>query len=240
VGTVLGSSSPISRPGTSSTMITPDNRPFHTTIESSPAPQPPTPQTRSSNTRGEMPHSGGGRRLSIVRKGEILLSHEHIGEETRRESISSRGSWIRRLSTIPNSQNNSPRSSVGPDSPSLTFSHGSAAPILSNLASSPAQLPPNKLVKRSSSTRVVSGTISRSGSKSQVPTLRRPATSHQRSVTLQQQFREQSVDPKEMPLLPPIEAEIPAPSNQFKSPESQITWRPFFESRPTKLTKERS
>ena len=167
--------------------------------------------------------------------------HDHTGEETRRESISSRGSWIRRLSTIPNSLNDSPRSSVGPDSPSMAFSHVSAAPILSSPAGSPAQLPPNKLVKRASSTRAASGSISRSGSRSQVPTLRRPATSHQRSVTLQQQFRDQSVDAKEdVPPLPSIEAATSTPPNRFGPLELRTTWRPFFESRPTKLTKERS
>ena len=229
----------MSRPGTSSTVITRDNRPFSPSIESSPAPQPMTPQTRLSNTRADT-HSGG-RRFSVVRNGEISSPHDRIGEETRRESVSSRGSWIRRLSTIPNSQTNSPRSSVGPDSPSLTFSHGSAAPILSNPASSPAQLPPNKLVKRTSSTRLASGSISRMTSKTQAPTLRRPATSHQRSATLKQQFRGQSVDPKiEASPSPFINIEASNPPNRFESSEPTPTWRPFFESRPTKLTKERS
>jgi hypothetical protein len=227
----------MSRPGTSSTVTTPDTRPFHT-IESSPAPQPMTPPTRLSNTRVDASRSGGGRKLCVARNGDISSPQDRIGEETRRESISSRGSWIRRLSTIPNSQTNSPRSSVGPDSPSLTFSHGSAAPILSN-PGSPAQLPPNKLVKRASSGRASSGSISRTGSKPQVPTLRRPATSHQRSVTLQQQFRAQSVEDEVSPL-PFIDAETPNPPNRFRSPEPQAKWRPFFASRPTKLAKERS
>jgi hypothetical protein len=219
--------------------MSPDNRPFQ--IDSSPALQPSTPQTRLLNTRPEASHSGGGRRLSVVRNGEVSTPHDRIGEDTRRESISSRGSWIRRLSTIPNSQTNSRRSSVGPDSPSLMFSHGSAAPILSNTASSPAQLPPNKLVKRTSSTRAVSGPTSRTGSKSQVTPLRRPATSHQRSVTLHQQFRGQPVDPDNDVLpFPSIEAEASTTHHRFKSLGSRNTWRPFFESRPTKLTKERS
>src|SRR5690606_15175881 len=70
---------------------------------------------------------------------------------------------------------------------SIAFSHGSAAPILA--LQHPAAPPPapNKLVKRTSS--IDNGNHStdlRPRSKSHLPTLRRPATSHQRSVTLQQ------------------------------------------------------
>lgn len=141
---------------------------------------------------------------------------------------------------MPMSQSNSPRSSVGPDSPSLQMSHGSAAPILSNQSDSLPQLPPNKLVKRSTSGRDADGSISRSGSKSQMPTLRRPATSHQRSITLQQRFREESTGSDDrIPDTPPPPPVPFAPFSRFSSPESRMTWRPFFESRATKLAKER-
>jgi hypothetical protein len=238
-----GLSSPISRPGTSSTVITPDNRISQPPINSS-SPQAPTPDTRPSGTRVENPHNTSTRRASVIRHEEGSVPREFAEEGTRRESVSSRGSWIRRLSTIPNSYNNSPRSSVGPDSPSINLSHGSAAPILSNPASSPAQLPPNKLVKRTTSGRAVSGPSSMSTSKSQIPTLRRPATSHQRSVTLQQQFRDDSIGPKDsmqytpsnqIPPIPPINANKFGPA----TPESRHAWRLYFDSRPTKLTKER-
>ena len=237
---IQGSSSPLSRPGTSSTLITPDRRPFHTTVESSPAPQHITPQSRLSNSRSDT-HSGGARKLSVVRNGETSSPHDRSGEEARRESISSRSSWIRRLSTIPNSQTDSPRSSVGPDSPSVVYSHGSAVPILLDPSSSPAQLPPNKLVKRTSSTRVINGSMSRTGSSQHLPTLRRPATSHQRSVTLHQQFREEFVDPtNEGSPIPLIDEETSDPPYRFNTSESRPAWRPFFESRPTRFTKERS
>lgn len=158
----------------------------------------------------------------------------------RRESSSSRRSWLRRLSIIPNSQNNSPRSSIEADSPSLTVSHGSVVPILSSPGTSPAQLPPNKLVKRSPSGRAISGPVSRSGSRSQVPTLRRPATSHQRSVTLQQQFRDDSMIRKE-PVMQDPSSKIPTtPASRNGTPESRVSWRLYFEARPTKLTKERA
>ncbi|KAI5866092.1 hypothetical protein GGS23DRAFT_367942 [Durotheca rogersii] len=104
------------------------------------------------------------------------------------DSVSSNGSWIRRFSIRPRSQHESPRSSVGPDSPSITFSHGSAAPILSPSGQTPAQLPPNKLVKRASAVNGTNNTsLVRRGPRPQM-TLRRPATSHQRSATLHQQI----------------------------------------------------
>jgi hypothetical protein len=231
-------SSPLSRPATSSTVITPESRPRISTTDTSSSP---TLQHRSSSTRAEIQNnSSGGRRFSLLRHEEASSPREHLEEDHRRESVSSRGSWMRRLSTIPNSRTNSPRSSIGPESPSLTFSHGSAVPILSNTASSAAQLPPNKLVKRTTSVRATSGpTISRTGSKSQVPTLRRPATSHQRSVTLQQQFRDDSM----VTTLPvhqtPTTQVHAAFSSKFGTPESRHAWRVYFEVRPTKLSKER-
>lgn len=84
------------------------------------------------------------------------------------------------------SQHESVKSSLGPDSQSM-FSHGSGAPMLSPSSSTAPQLPPNKLVKRSSASNGTSpGSLVRRSSKSQLPTLRRPATSHQRSATLHQ------------------------------------------------------
>ncbi|KAK0103001.1 hypothetical protein ONS96_005614 [Cadophora gregata f. sp. sojae] len=197
---------------------------------------PPTLRQRPSNTRSELQNNNSGRKLSAFRHEESSGNPE---EETRRESISSRGSWMRRLSTIPNSHNNSPRSSIGPDSPSLTVSYGSVVPILSSSGSSPAQLPPNKLVKRTTSGRATSGPVSRSGSRSQVPTLRRPATSHQRSVTLQQQFRDDSIKMKE-PIQQEPTTRVHITPIKNGSPASRHAWRLYFESRPTKLSKERA
>jgi hypothetical protein len=233
-----GTSSPNTRPGTSSTVITPDNRP-PVPPASSPNPLPATtPQQRPINTRVEIPQNSSGRRYSFFGKGDLSSPLEYLGEETRRESVSSRGSaWIRRLSTIPNS---SPRSSIGPDSPSLNFSHGSASQMLPHANSSPAQLPPNKLVKRTTSGRAVSRPLSRSGSKSQVPTLRRPATSHQRTVTLQQQFNQDLTATKNQLQQTPPSVTQATPVSRFNTPQSRHQYRLYFESRPTKLTKERT
>ncbi|KAI0911991.1 hypothetical protein F4823DRAFT_583503 [Ustulina deusta] len=101
---------------------------------------------------------------------------------------------MRRLSIRPLSQHGSLRSSIGPDSPSI-FSFGSAAPILSSSRDSPSQLPPNKLVKRAPGTDTAdTGFPKRRGSRAQM-TLRRPATSHQRSATLQHQLNAEELPP---------------------------------------------
>ncbi|KAF2189702.1 hypothetical protein K469DRAFT_683107 [Zopfia rhizophila CBS 207.26] len=117
-------------------------------------------------------------------------SSEHDMDVDLAATLPSRPSWIKRLSTISTSQNSSRNSSPAPLSPSVScsngsmaFSHdGSTAPIVGKRPPSP--LPPNKLVKRSSSVRVPQESPSQ-GSGSRLPSLRRPATSHQRSATLQ-------------------------------------------------------
>ncbi|XPS97837.1 hypothetical protein M3J09_007057 [Ascochyta lentis] len=104
---------------------------------------------------------------------------------------SRRASWIKRLSTMSVSQHPSRSQSPAPASPSvscsngsLAFSHdGSTVPMVGR--QSPPQLPPNKLVKRSSSVRVPRDVHSAHGPGSLRPSFRRPATSHQRSATLQ-------------------------------------------------------
>ncbi|KAI1155547.1 hypothetical protein F4825DRAFT_407303 [Nemania diffusa] len=103
---------------------------------------------------------------------------------------------MRRLSIRPLSQHGSLRSSIGPDSPSI-FSFGSAAPILPDSNNTASQLPPNKLVKRAPGTSSQDTSFpKRRGSRAQM-TLRRPATSHQRSATLQHQL-----DTEDLPPLP--------------------------------------
>ena len=94
-------------------------------------------------------------------------------------------SWIRRMSTFSSLKNGSPEPTLRPESPSVTYSNGSTAPMLSNYAeSSHLTSTRNKLVKRSSSQRLLNG------NKAVHSTFRRPATSHQRSATLQQQFQQ--------------------------------------------------
>ncbi|EHK24932.1 uncharacterized protein TRIVIDRAFT_122881, partial [Trichoderma virens Gv29-8] len=159
--------------------------------------------------------------------------------EGPRDSTSSSGSWIRRLSIRrpPLSRQGSvrSRSSVGPDSPSMSQSYTSSAPILSRPNTAGNPLSPNKLVKRSPSVKAGDvPTPTRARAKSHLSILRRPATSHQRSATLHH-FR-QSADLTNLPspafsfdqssslqenLLAPIQ-----PQSTRK-----ISWVSFFHSR---------
>lgn len=176
-------SSPITRPATSAV----DNSSY--AIDSDPLPifKPDIPpsETRRPARRRNTGASFTSHIFTRRRKASDIPTLEGEPTEDRKTSVSSRASWLKRLSTAPSSQMSSPRSSTGPESPSITFSHGSTAPILS-AGGSPSQLPPNKLVKRVTPRQTPSGSpIQLSHSSS----LRRPATSHQRSATLQQQFR---------------------------------------------------
>ncbi|KAI8955417.1 hypothetical protein F4801DRAFT_574592 [Xylaria longipes] len=140
-------------------------------------------------------------RHSAVRQGDFALAAP-IAEDLQ-GSVSSNGSWMRRFSLRPLSQHGSLRSSIDPDSPSI-FSFGSAAPILPTSRDRPSQLPPNKLVKRAPGTNTEDAGFSRRrGSRTQM-TLRRPATSHQRSATLQNQLK-----PEDLPPLPEFSFDQP-------------------------------
>lgn len=228
-------SSPPVRPATSSVINT--SRPGQLSLSSpiQPSSYPSNRYISNTYTTNDSPINNARRIGSLSRLGERTSTPEQGGED-RLDSISSRGSWIRRLSVITNSQNNSPRSSIGPDSPSL-FSYGSAGPILHN-GSSPSQLQPNKLVKRSTSIRGPSGNTpsSRPSSNQRIPTLRRPATSHQRSVTLQQQYRDDESGPEPSP----VQEEFPVTLiHEFAPTPRRVSWRPYFTSRRTRLAKER-
>ncbi|TGO63641.1 hypothetical protein BOTNAR_0097g00110 [Botryotinia narcissicola] len=241
----LGTSSIVSCPPTSSTMATPESRIPSDASNSSSAPGSQTLTTflrRSSNAKLDSPttsQNGAARRWSLLRSGEG--QNDFSGEEVVRDSSSSRSSWIRKLS-IPVSGSSSPRSSIAPESPSLALSHGSVTPILSSPRESPTQFPPNKLVKRHSSQRYRREPDS-SGSRAQVPTLRRPATSHQRSATLQQRFIDDSPGTKTQarPTAPRRSTVSTHATPLRKSSESpRSSWRMYFNSRPTRFFKERS
>ncbi|KFZ01271.1 hypothetical protein V501_10102 [Pseudogymnoascus sp. VKM F-4519 (FW-2642)] len=227
-------SSPPVRPATSSVINTPRRGQLSASSPIQPSSYPSHRYISNTFTANDSPINNTRRIGSLSRLGERTSTPEQ-GSEDRLDSISSKGSWMRRLSVIPNSQNGSPRSSIGPDSPSL-FSHGSTGPILHN-GSSPSQLEPNKLVKRSTSIRAPSGnTPSRPSSNQRIPTLRRPATSHQRSVTLQQQYREEESGPEASPL----QEEFPVTLiHEFAPTPRRVSWRPYFTSRRTRLAKDR-
>lgn len=196
------------------------------------------------------PSNTSSRRQSLIALGPDFYPGVSVVEGSR-ESISSSGSWLKRLSFRPLSQHGSgsPRSSVIAESPSVTFSYGSAAPILSRSGSVSKPMPPNKLVKRSSSRNHTSEDLTRQKSKGHLPSLRRPATSHQRSATLQQ-FRagldvagssahpkysfDEPIRPEELLGASPIEDLDQSPRTARATRTSG--WASFFHSKTVGLT----
>ncbi|KAL8746903.1 MAG: hypothetical protein Q9190_001134 [Brigantiaea leucoxantha] len=142
-----------------------------------------------------------------------------------------KASWLRRMSTLSSSRRGSPVSTPRPGSPSVSYSNGSSAPILPDFTNpSPAMPPRNKLVKRSSSQRAL-------GNNAVHSTLRRPATSYQRSATLQQQHQ-----PKEgaiyvaTPRSSIFFGELQEERQSFD--DSVQSWQYFFKPRNIKPGKE--
>ncbi|KAK4089167.1 hypothetical protein Purlil1_6600 [Purpureocillium lilacinum] len=196
-------------------------------------------------SRYQRPHSsqlssprGSVRRHSFLRHhGD--LSPLAVAEESR-ESLASNGSWMRRLSMRPLSQHGgSNRSSIIADSTSVAYSLSSTSPILARSSSTAPPLPPNKLVKRAPSTRPAEqGESPARRSKGHLPTLRRPATSHQRSATLQQ-FRADidvagsAAHPKysfEQPICPE-ELLGASPVDRIPATQAWSAWKSFFHLR---------
>ena len=145
-----------------------------------------------------------------------------------------RSSWLRRKSTLSMAKDESPASTPPPGSPSISFSNRSTAPILSTTHNT-STLPRNKLVKRSSSQRALQGGNTMHSS------LRRPATSHQRSATLQQQRFPDDDSPLNYRTL----FQPPSPLNdlhedQPNGDEDVEIWRPFFKPKAIKLVKDGS
>lgn len=177
------------------------------------------------------------RRLSFARPGELSPS------AGPRDSLSSNGSWMRRLSIRPLSQTSSPRSSLIADS----ISCASPAPIPFRPGPTAPPLAPNKLVKRTPSTQNGSSPAEiypRWRLRGHLPTLRRPATSHQRSATLQQ-FRADvdvagsAAHPKysfEQPI-GPEELLGPSPFSEqfFAGSQPDSGWASFFHFRTTRV-----
>ncbi|KAL6708482.1 hypothetical protein ACN47E_002745 [Coniothyrium glycines] len=155
---------------------------------------------------------------------DITESDSSVRGPTRRTS------WMRRLSTISNSQPSSRAHSPAPLSPALSYSNGSMAfsndgstvPMIGRRSAS--RMPPNKLVKRSSSVRVPRESHDQD-SMSLRPSFRRPATSHQRSKTLQQHAALLEMTMED----PSGDAQL-----QSTSTDSETEYTEFFKSRVTK------
>ena len=134
---------------------------------------------------------------------------------------------LRPRSSISSRKSGSPAHTSRPGSESFSQSNGSSAPMLPYFGDFSAHvLSRNKLVKRSSSQRALSGGGNLHS------TLRRPATSHQRSATMQRQIRN---DPdlrnhglRSSPL------PYALPENHPSVDEASQRWQPFFKRQNTR------
>ena len=127
----------------------------------------------------------------------------------------------RSRSTMSSLKTGSLNNTSRPGSPSVSYSNGSTAPILPTYGEPrPQTLPRNKLVKRSSSQRVLNGGSNLHSA------LRRPATSHQRSATLRRPNSDgeepiyQDFHPSPLP--------YDLPEQRQSSDDFGQGWRPFF------------
>lgn len=132
--------------------------------------------------------------------------------------------WLRRIPTLSSLKTGSSDPTLRAGSPSFSYSNGSSAPILPSFGHPTPNLPTrNKLVKRSSSQKLLSGGNTLNSS------LRRPATSHQRSATLQQ-FQEEE-DPSRFSLATSSIMPNESIKNEQSPDDSSRTWLPSFQSR---------
>lgn len=129
------------------------------------------------------------KRRSTASKGGTIGRESEGGRRSGTPS-----SWMRRLSsnmssTMSTSRESSRAPTSRPASAAFSYSNSNGSAAVSHSGSTtpiftPPSLPPNKLVKRTSSAHSTRGSPFDSGSR--LPVLRRPATSHQRSATLQE------------------------------------------------------
>lgn len=133
------------------------------------------------------------RRISLTTRASYSAGMDRGGRGINAEEEQRGGrllsSALRRLSSSRSRTPTSRPSSAAYTNGSVPISQsGSTTPIFPS--NTPSPLPPNKLVKRSASLRSTHGSSPQQGSGSRlpVPTFRRPATSHQRSATLQERL----------------------------------------------------
>ncbi|RKF60681.1 hypothetical protein OnM2_048043 [Erysiphe neolycopersici] len=154
-------------------------------------------------------------------KVDRTSSHEVLPDEDRtRESISSRSSWIRRLSSRAGSHSQQGTSLSESSKTAPTNYRQPSTPR--RLKKSTESLPRNRLVKKIPRVRAASGsdTLSRSGKK--LLTIQRPVTSHQRKLLLQQQPEGFGGTVKDIYTLP---------LRKNSEPGCPYVWRQYFDSR---------
>lgn len=160
---------------------------------------------------------------ALVQESELSTGHGPFGFEFKGSDNNPPRTWLRRISRS-SFQSGSTTPTPQPRSPSMSYSNGSSAPILPSsgepLAGTPSR---NKLVKRSSSQRALHGF----DGNALHSTLRRPATSHQRSATLQQQFlQDQETRRPSLGASSMLLNDLSEDHHSYD--ESSQLWQPFF------------
>ncbi|KAF2223090.1 hypothetical protein BDZ85DRAFT_282127 [Elsinoe ampelina] len=143
-------------------------------------------------------------------------------EEAPAASQVTQASWLKRLSTFSSDQGSLPSSprppstAVSQSNGSVAFSNaGSTTPMFPSFA--PQPVPPNKLVKRSSSIR-----STKASSRIPIPNFKRPATSHERDATLQELHRRPSTTASSV-----MRMESPQPE------PTEVSWKSYFTPKVT-------
>lgn len=148
------------------------------------------------------------RESSVSRHGILRPWTSDRDPSTERKETTRPGSfWLRRISSISRGNHSSPASS----STRLDESPNNSRPSLGDMSH------PNKLVKRSTSKRLLSE------ARETPALLRRPATSHQRSATF-----------SGLPYTRPLTTESVLVAGQPVHHSPISTWRPFFEPRSSR------
>lgn len=197
----------LSRPITSSSQLRGDTRPIGS-----------TPSTRVDAEIGN-----GEAGSALVQEPELSTSHGPFAFEFKGSENTAPPNWLRRISRS-SLKSGSPTPTPRPRSPSMSYSNASTAPILPSFGEPlTGTTSRNKLVKRSSSQKALHGF----DGNALHSTLRRPATSHQRSATLQQQLlQDQETRRPSLGASSMLLNDLSEDHHSYD--ESSQLWQPFF------------
>ena len=175
------------------------------------------------DTKVDAQYGSGEAGHTLVQEYELSTGRGPIAFEFKGSDNTPPPKWLRRISRS-SLNSGSPTPTPRPRSPSMSYSNVSTAPILPSPGEPTAGTPSrNKLVKRSSSQRALHGF----DGNALHSTLRRPATSHQRSATLQQQFlQDQETRRPSLGASSTLLNDLSEDHHSYD--ESSQLWQPFF------------
>ena len=175
--------------------------------------------------------------MSAFGRGDDLSGNQALPTtRTKAEASTVKSSWLRRMSTMSSLHTESLWSTSRPGTPSLSFSNTSSAPIMPSNAA--VVTPQNKLVKRATSQRILHNSSFDQSSYAK-STLRRPATSHQRSANLQEQLSLISVARQHDVSRPSFQNYDP-PSIDHGADAGDEHYQPLFRCRVKDFSKEKA